>query len=148
MTSIGRINSLFPASFVGFDRLFDEIDRFSTPQTYPPHNLINVAENKYQIELAIAGFSEADISIEYKDGTVVVTGDKGERDEREYAHHGISSRRFERTFKLADHVEVTGASLNNGILAIDLERIVPEELMPRKIEIQTTTPKLLTEEAA
>jgi molecular chaperone IbpA len=147
MTNLGRINTLFPASFVGFDRLFDEIDRFSTPQTYPPHNLVNVSENKYDIELAVAGFSEADINIEFKDGTVIVTGDKSEKDERDYAHRGISGRKFERTFKLADHVEVVGASLVNGILTINLERIVPEELMPRRIPIQTSTPELLTEVA-
>jgi len=144
--TISNIHSLFPASFVGFDRLFDEIDRFSTPQTYPPHNLVKVSDDKWAIELAVAGFKDEEISVEAKDGFLVVTGAKEGDDEREYTHKGISTRKFERKFKLADHVEVKGAAMQNGILAIGLERILPEELKPRTIKIQTGSPELLLED--
>jgi molecular chaperone IbpA len=143
--TISNIHSLFPASFVGFDRLFDEIDKFSTPQTYPPHNLIKVADDKWAIELAVAGFAENEITVEAKEDYVTIVGKKEGDDTREYAHKGISARKFERKFKLADHVEVKGAAMQNGILAIGLERIVPEELKPREIKIQTGSPELLLE---
>lgn len=142
--TISNFTSLFPATFVGFDRLFEEIDQFQ-PQTYPPHNLVKVSDDKWAIELAVAGFAEEEITVEAKEGFVKVIGKKEGKDERDYAHKGISARKFERKFKLADHVEVKGAAMQNGILAIGLERIVPEELKPREIKIQTGSPELLLE---
>lgn len=130
----------FPRSnFVGFDRLFDELSRaqLGTQNNYPPHNVVKVDDDRYIIELAVAGFKQEDLGIELKDSILTVTGKK--EDTREYAHKGISSREFTRTFTLGEHVQVTGANLADGILAITLQRIVPEDERPKKIEINGPT---------
>lgn len=132
----------FPRSnFVGFERLFNELNRtqLGTQNNYPPHNIVNVDEDHYIIELAVAGFKSEDLDIQLKDSIVTVTGKK--EDTREYTHKGISSREFTRTFTLGEHVQVTGATLVDGILAINLERVVPEEERPKKIEINQNSTK-------
>lgn len=131
---------------IGFDHLFDELDRISNhPQdNYPPHNVVKLNDTQYVIELAVAGFSEKDIDIELKDQSLKITGTK-DSEPRNYVHRGISSKRFVRTFKLADDVVVQGANLVDGILTIDLELVIPEEKQPRKIEISYSQPQLLTE---
>ncbi|MEL7128215.1 MAG: Hsp20 family protein [Pseudomonadota bacterium] len=128
-------------TMVGFDRLANMIDtasRLDGTQGYPPYNIERLAEDAFSIELAVAGFSEDDLDIETKDGLLTVTGrhDKPEQaEDRDFLHRGIAERGFIRRFQLADHVIVTGASLKNGLLRIELQRELPEAKKPRKIAI-------------
>ncbi len=129
----------FLRSTVGFDRLFNElIDNATKLETggYPPYNIERVDENRYQITLAVAGFSEEDIDIEVVDRDLRITGSRPEENqEREFLHQGIAGRNFDRRFRLAEHVLVTGATLQNGLLNVALEREIPEAKKPRKISI-------------
>ena len=128
-------------STVGFDRLFtmlDSLGQLDGGQTYPPYNIERTGESAYRISMAVAGFSENDISVEAHRNVLTIKGEK--RDEQnseqgEVLYRGIASRTFERRFQLADHVEVTGAVLKDGLLHIDLSRNIPEELKPRRIPI-------------
>jgi molecular chaperone IbpA len=128
---------------VGFDTIIDELNRVSAQQTnqnYPPYNIVKHSEDKFVIELAVAGFREGDINITVDKNVLTIEGQQIESldelsQEIEYLHRGISSRNFTRTFTLADHVEVIEAKSVNGILSITLERKVPEELKPKKIAI-------------
>ncbi len=125
---------------VGFDQIADMMDRVlssdMTQPTYPPYNIEKTADDAYRISIAVAGFAENDLSVEVKDGALVVSAQKAEDDgERTFLHRGIATRAFERKFQLADHVRVTGASHADGMLHIDLVREVPEALKPRRIEI-------------
>ncbi|WP_404934535.1 Hsp20 family protein [Nitratireductor sp. L15S-10] len=127
-------------STVGFDRLFSMLDTLGQPdngQTYPPYNIERTGEDAYRISMAVAGFGEEDISIEAHRNVLTVKGEKSteQKDEGELLYRGIASRSFERRFQLADHVEVTGASLENGLLHIELTRNIPEEMKPRRIPI-------------
>lgn len=128
-------------STVGFDRLADMLDsvsQFDSSVSYPPYNIERTEENHYRISLAVAGFAEQDLSVEVKDGVLSVHGKREAEKEvtpRHYLYQGIAGRTFERRFQLAENVEVKGASLENGLLHIDLERIVPEEKKPRRINI-------------
>ncbi|MBL8552355.1 MAG: Hsp20 family protein [Hyphomonadaceae bacterium] len=126
-------------TLVGFDRissLIDQAMRLDGAPGYPPFNIEQTDENAFRIELAVAGFAEEDLNIEYKQNTLVVTGKRQQGDEgRRYLHRGIAERSFERRFGLADHVKVRDAKLVNGLLTIELERELPEALKPRKIEI-------------
>ncbi|MER0238721.1 Hsp20 family protein [Fulvimarina sp. MAC8] len=130
-------------STVGFDRLFSMLDNVSQPesgQTYPPYNIERTGENDYRITMAVAGFAEDELFIESRENTLLVKGEKAENEsdkQVEYLHRGIAGRAFERRFQLADHVEVRGASLKNGLLHVELERVIPEQMKPRKIEIST-----------
>ncbi|SFD12270.1 Hsp20 family protein [Tropicimonas isoalkanivorans] len=125
---------------VGFDRVAEMMDRVleaevSTP-TYPPYNIEKTDENAYRISIAVAGFAESELSVEVKEGALLVSARKAEDDkDRTFLHRGIATRAFERRFQLADHVRVSGASHVNGMLNIDLVREVPEALKPRRIEI-------------
>src|SRR6185312_7242310 len=106
--------------------------------TYPPYNIERTSENAYRITVAVAGFSDKDIAIEVKENTLAIRGDKAEnKDEKkgEVLHQGIAARAFERRFQLADHVQVTGAALVNGLLHVDLVREIPEAKKPRQIPI-------------
>ena len=131
----------FNRATVGFDRVFDILDRQfanSVSTTYPPYNIIKEGEDNYKIEIAVAGFREDELDITVKDYTLTVIGDQ-KRDENAegptYLHKGISARSFTRTFTLGDHVEVKGAVVQNGLLVINLEREVPEAAKPKKIAI-------------
>ena len=143
-------------STVGFDRLFTMLDSLAQPdggQTYPPYNIERTGEDAYRISMAVAGFSENEISIEAHRNVLTVKGERKEETNEgsEVLYRGIASRAFERRFQLADHVEVTGASLKNGLLHIDLKRNIPEEMKPRKIEIsaaQAKTAKQIEAKAA
>ena len=138
MTTQG-VNALFPRSaFVGFDHLFDELDRVArnANDQYPPHNIVKINDHNYLIELAVAGFSREELDIIVKDRSLRVTG-KHENRGRDYIHRGISTKRFEKNFRLSEYVQVNGADLTDGILAIELEVIVPEEMRPRTIEINS-----------
>jgi molecular chaperone IbpA len=128
-------------STIGFDRLTDMLEsvaQFDNGVTYPPYNIERTSENHYRISLAVAGFAEKDLAVEVKEGVLSVQGkreaDKENGQER-YLHQGIAGRSFERRFQLAENVEVKGAQLENGLLHVDLERIVPEEKKPRRIVI-------------
>jgi molecular chaperone IbpA len=138
---------------VGFDRLakmLDEVNSFEAP-AYPPYNIERTGEDTYRITMAVAGFTADEISIEAKAHTLTVSGQKAAREEkREFLHQGIAARNFERRFQLADHVEVAGAEIENGLLHIDLKREIPEAMKPRKIEISTgsKSSKLIEEKKA
>jgi len=125
---------------VGFDQVADLMDRALAndvgQNTYPPYNIEKTDDDAWRISIAVAGFSDDDLAIEVKDRSLLVTGRKAtEEAERKYLHRGIATRAFERRFHLADHVRVTGAAHENGMLHIDLMREVPEALKPRRIEI-------------
>jgi molecular chaperone IbpA len=123
---------------VGFDRVFDLLDTMSKSEAggYPPYNIERLDENDYRITLAVAGFGEGDLEIEFREDTLTVTGRRNESDEnRTFLHQGIAGRSFERRFRLAEHVKVEGASLENGLLNIELKREIPEAMKPRKIAI-------------
>jgi molecular chaperone IbpA len=126
-------------STVGFDRLFSALDQFVTSDaapTYPPYNIERTAENAYRITLAVAGFTDQDLSIETRENALTVKGErKAETKQAEFLHQGIAARGFERRFQLADHVQVTGAVLENGLLHVDLVREIPEAKKPRQIQI-------------
>ena len=132
---------------VGFDQIADMMDRVLandvSQQTYPPYNIEKTADDAYRISIAVAGFSDQDLSVEVKDQALVVSARKAEEDEgRTYLHRGIATRAFERRFQLADHVRVVGASHEDGMLHIDLQREIPEALKPRQIEIAKPTAKI------
>ena len=125
---------------VGFDRIADLMDRVLSTDvaqpTYPPYNIEKTAEDAYRISIAVAGFSPDDLSVEVKDGALHVTARRAnDETERNYLHRGIATRAFERRFALADHVRVTGAVHEHGMLHLDLVRETPEALKPRRIEI-------------
>ena len=134
-------------STVGFDRLFTMLDSLAQPesaQTYPPYNIERTGEDSYRISMAVAGFSDEEISIEAHRNVLTVKGERkeeGAKDGAELLYRGIAGRAFERRFQLADHVEVVGATLKNGLLFVDLTRNIPEELKPRKIAITASSEK-------
>lgn len=126
---------------IGFDSILDDLMNISQgTSNYPPHNVIKTGEETVTIEVAVAGFEEGEINITTEDSVLVIRGEQLRTDpvNYEYLHRGISSRNFTQTFKLADHVEVLGAAVKNGILTIDLERKIPEEKKPKSIAINYT----------
>ncbi|KFB09116.1 Hsp20 family protein [Nitratireductor basaltis] len=127
-------------STVGFDRLFTMLDSIGQPDTpsYPPYNIERTGEDAYRISMAVAGFSEDDISLEAHRNVLTIKGEKQEEDREENVellYRGIASRSFERRFQLADFVEVAGATLKDGLLHIELKRNIPDEMKPRRIPI-------------
>ncbi len=134
-------------SFIGFDHLaglIDKASRADKQSSYPPYNIELLAEDKYRITMAVAGFSQDDIDIESKENSLIIIGTKqastAAKDEantkpRQFLHQGIAERNFERKFQLGEHVKVIGAFMENGLLHVDLEREIPEALKPRKIAI-------------
>jgi molecular chaperone IbpA len=141
-------------STVGFDRvfsLFDDLADTSTPG-YPPYNIERTGENDYRITVAVAGFSEPELTIEVKENTLKISGDKQTKTEAkksEPLYQGIAARAFERVFQLADHVQVKGASLENGLLHVDLVREIPEAKKPRQITIgNVNKPQVVETKAA
>ena len=125
---------------IGFDRLAQMLDTINVdvPAGYPPYNIEKLEDNKYGISMAVSGFDESDLNIDVKENILSVKGDISKNDEKEYLHKGIATRSFERSFRLADYVEVESASLSNGLLNIILVRELPEAMKPRKIEISTS----------
>lgn len=137
---------------VGFDRVQHLLDaaleRAENAPGYPPYNIETVGENAYRITMAVAGFGEEDLDITVQENALTVAGKAGQREEQvQYLHRGIATRAFERKFELADHVKVVGANLVNGMLTISLERQVPEEQKPRKIEIRRGNVEKLVDKA-
>jgi len=132
----------FRRSSVGFDRLFDMLENSTIGgENYPPFDLIKVDDNQYRIEVAVAGFRPEDIDITSQQNVLLIRGQKGDDNGSNYVHRGIANRSFERRFALADHIQVKGADLKDGMLAIDLVREIPEAMKPRKIEIGGSAPK-------
>ena len=134
-------NTLKPFS-IGFDSVFDEFDRMldssDIVSNYPPYNINQVKDNKYKIEVALAGFDKKDIAVEAKDNTLTIRSkreDKANKEVDGVVHRGIASRQFTRSFALGDNIKVNDAKLENGLLTVDLEREIPEEEKPRLIEI-------------
>lgn len=134
-------------SSVGFDQIANMMDRVlsnegSTP-SYPPYNIEKTADDAYRISIAVAGFSDADLSVEVREKALIVSARKAdENKDKTFLHRGIATRAFERRFHLADHVQVTGAAHADGMLHIELERQVPEALKPRQIRIASDTPSI------
>ena len=141
MTRLSIWNDLRPFS-VGFDDLFDHFNNtleytVKQPTSYPPYNINKVDDLNYQIEMALAGFSKKDIEIKFALSQLTIKSvDNDDKDEKETLHRGISKRKFSRTFTLAEDIKVNGAKLKDGMLLIDLEKIVPEEKKPRTIDIK------------
>jgi molecular chaperone IbpA len=135
-----RLTALYP-QFVGFDHLFNELERLvegTTPQrntSFPPHNIIKIDDSKYVVEMAVAGFGQDEIDVEFQDGTLVVKGEKRDQTEVEYLYRGIATRSFTKSIRLSESIEVRGAQFKDGILKIALENIIPEHKKPRKIEL-------------
>jgi molecular chaperone IbpA len=136
-------------STIGFDRLFDlaESAHRAGEDHYPPYNLERLGEDRYQISLAVAGFSPEDISVTAEQNVVTIEGNRTEKSEHEYLYRGISARAFKRQFSLADYVQVTSAAFDNGLLKIELVREIPEAMKPRRIAINGATAENLQLEA-
>jgi len=129
-------------STVGFDRMFSQLDGVEGVSSYPPYNIERTGENAYRISVAVAGFTDADLSIETKENRLAIRGKKQTNDEEktgDVLYQGIAARSFERSFQLADHVEVKGASLGNGLLHVDLVCEIPEAMKPRAIPIASSS---------
>ncbi len=140
-------------STIGFDRLTRLLDSATqvdnSAVSYPPYNIEATGENAYRLTMAVAGFGPDDLEITAKEGALVVTGKaRKEEESAQYLHRGIARRAFERRFQLADHIRVGDASLDNGLLHVDLVREVPEALKPRKIEIASSGPKVIEQQKA
>ena len=136
--------SPYRRSSVGFDRLFDMLENSSLGQNgenYPPFDLIKIDENHFRIEIAVAGFRREEIDIAAQQNVLVVRGERSEESGTDYVHRGIANRAFERRFALADHIQVRGADLKDGMLSLDLVREIPEAMKPRKIEISDSAPQ-------
>lgn len=142
-------------STIGFDRLFNLVDQaagFEAAPTYPPYNIERTGEDSYRITVAVAGFTENELSVESRENSVLIRGSKEAHEsseaKSEVLYQGIAARAFERRFQLADHVYVKGASLENGLLHVDLVRELPEAQKPRQVPIGKTTPKVVGSETA
>jgi molecular chaperone IbpA len=133
-------------SSIGFDRMLNALEtasRVATIDNWPPYDIVKSGEDDYRITMAVAGFTEGDLTLTQEQNLLVVTGQKSgvEGDDGQYLHRGIAGRAFERRFVLADHIVVQGARMENGLLHVALKREVPEALKPRRIEIQTGAPR-------
>jgi molecular chaperone IbpA len=128
-------------ALIGFDTMFDQLERRFANQVqnnYPPHNVIRYTENTYAIEIAVAGFAKSEVSVSLEANELTIKGEKPEAEvenEYQYLHRGLASRNFIKVFPLAEHIKVKGAEIKDGILTVNLEREIPEELKPRIIEV-------------
>lgn len=149
-----RVIDLEPLSrsTIGFEHLLNLLDTAAdtgTPENYPPYNIEKVGEDNYRIALAVAGFAEDDLAVTVESNLLTIEGKRPTEASGTYLHHGIGSRAFRRQFNLADHIQVRGARLENGLLVIDLERELPEEMKPRRIEIgKAAGPTLVKDQRA
>ena len=136
-------------SSIGFDRMLNALEtasRIETVDNWPPYDIAKTAEDDYRISMAVAGFSQEELTITQEQNMLIVSGQKVGEDRGESLHRGIAARAFDRRFELADHVRVIGVSLVNGLLTIDLKREIPEEMKPRRVDIaaDNTLPKAAT----
>ena len=155
MTRISVLHQhLIRPSFVGFDNLFNEIERLvegtQPAPSFPPHNILKVNDNNYVVELAVAGFGKDEIDIQLDDGNLIIKGEKKDKEGLEYVYRGIATRAFTKKIRLMETIEVRGAEFKDGILRIGLENVIPDHKKPRKIQIESELklfqPKLLQEE--
>jgi len=145
MTTL-RTDFPFRDMMIGFDQFFNTADRVSGNQKYPPFNIEKRADDKYLIEIALAGWTDDQIELEEHNGTLTVKGNKKAEDtDKDFVYKGIGNRSFTREFKLIDHMKVKAAALRNGILGIALEVDVPEEMKPKKIKLVDSLPKITGE---
>jgi molecular chaperone IbpA len=138
-------------STIGFDhltRLADAASRVDAGASYPPYNIEVIGENAYRLTMAVAGFAPEDLDITVKENALLISGRAQKEEERSYLHHGLARRAFERRFQLADHIKVSGASIENGLLHVELAREVPEAMKPRKVEIAVGATKQQIEQKA
>ena len=141
MTQLQRFDTTaLNRALVGFDRIFDDMERrFATQVTsnYPPYNIAKIGDNRYQIDLAVTGFMKEEVTVTVEANELSIRGERKRDDDAaiEYLHRGLALRDFERTFTLAEHMKVRSASVQNGILHIEIEREIPEELKPRVIDV-------------
>jgi molecular chaperone IbpA len=136
--------SPFYRSSIGFDRIFDLLEKANVPQNsdnWPPYDIAKLTDDAYRIVIAVAGFGEDELTITHEPNMLMVNGAKAENQEIQYLHHGLALRPFARRFELADHVSVVDAKLENGLLIIDLKKEIPEEMKPRRIAINTDAGK-------
>jgi molecular chaperone IbpA len=134
-------------STIGFDRLFDVLDEVqrTAEETYPPYNIERHDENRFQISVALAGFSPDEVALTMEQNVLTLEGRKAEKEGKTFLHRGISTRSFKRQFTLADHVEVKDARFENGLLVIELAREIPEAMKPRRIAINGAAPGNVTQ---
>jgi molecular chaperone IbpA len=141
MTQLQRFDTTaLNRALVGFDRIFDDMERrFATQVTsnYPPYNIAKIGDNRYQIDIAVTGFMKEEVAVTVEANELTIRGERKRDDDAavEYLHRGLALRDFERIFTLAEHMKVRSASVQNGILHIEIEREIPEELKPRVIDI-------------
>jgi molecular chaperone IbpA len=131
-------------SSVGFDRILNLLESAGSADivdSWPPYDILKNGEDDYRISVAVAGFSEDELTVMQEHNVLVVSGQKSEEQQGEYLHRGFSGRKFQRRFQLADHVKVVGAGLSNGVLTIDLKREIPETMKPRRIAIEGAVPQ-------
>jgi molecular chaperone IbpA len=130
------LNSVFnDPFFVGFNRELQKATNIYNSGNFPPYNIVQIDEDHFVIQLAVAGFGEDDLEVIYQDGTVTIKGEKPEDENTEYIHKGIAGRKFTREFVLGSYLEITSANIDNGVLSVSLERNLPESMKPRQIEI-------------
>jgi molecular chaperone IbpA len=134
-------------STIGFDRLFDVLDEGPADRRreLSPYNIERLDENRFQISVALAGFTPDEVALTVEQNVLTLEGRRSEREEKTFLHRGISARNFKRQFTLADHVEVGGARFENGLLVIDLQREIPEAMKPRRIQINGASPSNVTQ---
>ena len=134
-------------SSIGFDRLFDALDEVqrTAEESYPPYNIERLDEDRFRISVALAGFEPDEVALTAEQNVLTLEGRKGEKEGKTFLHRGISARNFKRQFTLADHVEVKGASFENGLLVIDLQREIPEAMKPRRVAINGAVPSNVTQ---
>ena len=134
-------------STIGFDRLFDALDEVqrTAEESYPPYNIERLDENRFQITVALAGFTPDEVSLSSEQNVLTLEGRKADKEGKTFLHRGISTRNFKRQFTLADYVEVKGARFENGLLLIDLQREIPEAMKPRRIAINGASPSNVTQ---
>lgn len=141
MSTMYDFSPLF-RSGIGFDRvveMLENISRLAPADRWPPYDVVRTGDDDYRITMVVAGFSAEELNITHQPNLVVVSGAKSGEEKGDYLHHGIAGRNFEHRFELADYVQVTGASLVNGLLTIELKREIPEEMRPRKIQVLSGT---------
>jgi len=134
-------------STIGFDRLFDVLDEVqrTAEESYPPYNIERLDENRFQISVALAGFTPDEVVLTVEHNVLTLEGRKGEKEGKTFLHRGISARNFKRQFTLADHVEVKGAHFENGLVVIELQREIPEAMKPRRVPIGGASPGNVTQ---
>ena len=127
---------------IGFDSMFDRLEKLQTQQqSYPPHNIIKHGDDKYEIAIAVAGFSEKDLIVEQEENVLTIASKDVDSEEKEYLHRGIATRKFKKTFTLGEYVEVESVDLVNGILSVNLLKVIPEEKKPKTFVIGTPSNK-------